>query len=65
MRKLEEAIPEKDFMRVYRSYIVNLSKITEISRMRIIFDKNVYIPVGNLYKDKFNEYLERFYIGKD
>ena len=33
--------------------------------MRIIFDKNVYIPVGNLYKDKFNEYLERFYIGKD
>lgn len=65
MRKLEEAIPEKDLMRVYRSYIVNLSKITEISRMRIIFDKNVYIPVGNLYKDKLNEYLERFYIGKD
>lgn len=65
MRKLEDALPEKDFMRVHRSYIVNLSKITEISRMRIIFDKDVYIPVGDLYKDKFNEYLERHYIGKD
>ncbi len=65
MRKLEDALPEKEFMRVHRSYIVNLSKITEISRMRIIFDKDVYIPVGDLYKDKFNEYVERFYIGKD
>jgi len=65
MRKLKEALPEKDFMRVHRSYIVNLSKITEISRMRIIFDKDVYIPVGDLYKDKFNEYVERFYIEKD
>ena len=45
------------FMRVHRSYIVNLRKITEVSRLRIIFDKNTYIPVGDNYKEKFTEYI--------
>ena len=40
-----------------RSYIVNLRKITEVSRLRIIFDKNTYIPVGDNYKEKFTEYI--------
>ena len=38
-------------------YIVNLRKITEVSRLRIIFDKNTYIPVGDNYKEKFTEYI--------
>lgn len=42
-----------------RSSIVNLRKITEISRLRIIFDKNIYIPVGENYKEQFTEYVER------
>jgi DNA-binding LytR/AlgR family response regulator len=56
MRKLEEILPD-NFLRVHRSYIVNMKKITEISRLRIIFDKDTYIPVGDNYKDKFNEYV--------
>ena len=38
LQKMEERLPAH-FMRVHRSYIVNLRKITEISRLRIIFDK--------------------------
>lgn len=56
LQKMEERLPSY-FMRVHRSYIVNLRKITEISRLRIIFDKNTYIPVGENYKDKFTEYI--------
>jgi DNA-binding LytR/AlgR family response regulator len=46
-------------MRVHRSYIVNLRKITEISRLRIIFDKNTYIPVGDNYKERFTEFISK------
>ena len=56
LQKMEERLPSH-FMRVHRSYIVNLRKITEISRLRIIFDKNIYIPVGDNYKERFTEYI--------
>ena len=56
LQKMEERLPTH-FMRVHRSYIVNLRKITEVSRLRIIFDKTTYIPVGDNYKEKFTEYI--------
>lgn len=62
MRRLEEKLPESQFMRVHRSYIVNLKKITEISRLRIIFDKDTYIPIGDNYKETFMNYISRLTI---
>lgn len=56
MKKLEEFLPSSQFMRVHRSYIVNLKKITEISRLRIVFG-DTYIPVGDMYKEKLLEYV--------
>lgn len=64
MKKLEERLPAERFMRVHRSYIVNLEKITAVANNRIIYGKDIYIPIGNQYKDKFNEYLEEHYLGK-
>ncbi|SHF27992.1 LytTr DNA-binding domain-containing protein [Bacteroides faecichinchillae] len=56
LQKMEERLPSH-FTRVHRSYIIDLHKITEVSRLRIIFDKNTYIPVGDNYKEKFTEYI--------
>jgi len=56
IKRLEETLPSSQFMRVHRSYIVNLRKITEVSRLRIIFG-SAYIPVGENYKDKFMEFI--------
>ena len=64
MKKLEERLPAERFMRVHRSYIVNLEKITAVANNRFIYGKDTYIPIGNQYKDKFNEYLEKHYLGK-
>lgn len=64
MKKMEERLPVHQFMRVHRSYIVNLQKITEISRLRIIFGNNVYIPVGDNYKECFLEYINKMSVGK-
>ena len=56
MKKLEERLPQ-NFMRVHRSYIVNLQKIQQIERGRIMMDKDTYIPVSEGYKDAFNQYM--------
>ena len=61
MKKMEEALPMDSFMRVHRSFIVNLNKIDTIERQRIIFDEDIYIPVSDQYKDAFQAFLdERF-----
>lgn len=62
MKKMEEFLTSQKFMRVHRSYIVNLNKITTIERNRIIFDKTVYIAVSDQYKAKFQHYLDDNFI---
>jgi DNA-binding LytR/AlgR family response regulator len=62
MKSLEEKLPSDKFMRVHRSFIVNLSKITTIERSRIIFDKEVYIPVSDQYKEKFQDYIDKHFL---
>ena len=58
MKAIEEQLPSDRFMRVHRSFIVNLKKISVIERNRIVFDGKVYIPVSDQYKEKFQEYID-------
>ncbi|MFN8241765.1 MAG: LytTR family DNA-binding domain-containing protein [Bacteroidales bacterium] len=62
MKKVEENLPADKFMRVHRSFIVNLDKITVVDRNRIVFDNTTYIPVSGQYTQKFQEYLERNFL---
>ncbi len=62
MKKIEEFLPQDKFMRVHRSYIVNLEKITTIERNRIVFDNSTYIPVSGQYLQRFQEYLNRNFL---
>lgn len=61
IKSLEQKLPEDRFMRVHRSFIVNLDRIDTIERSRIIFGKT-YIPVSDQYKDKFQEYLDKNFL---
>ncbi|MCE1199746.1 MAG: LytTR family DNA-binding domain-containing protein, partial [Marinilabiliales bacterium] len=61
MKSLEQKLPEDRFMRVHRSFLVNLEKIDTIERSRIIFGKT-YIPVSDQYKDKFQEFLDKNFL---
>jgi len=62
MKALEEKLPSRQFMRIHRSFIVNLEKINIIERNRIVFDKEVYIPIGEQYKDAFRQFVERNFL---
>ena len=64
MKKFEESLPVGDFMRVHRSYLVNLNKVKEVSKMRLVYDGGVYVPIGEMYKDAFFEYIDKHFIGK-
>ena len=64
MKKLEESLPADAFMRVHRSYLVNLNKVKEVSKMRIVYDGDVYVPIGEMYKEKFFEYIDKRFVGK-
>lgn len=57
MKSMEELLPADRFMRVHRSYIVQVSKIRIVERNRIVFGKSL-IPISDSYKAAFNEYLQ-------
>ena len=63
MKRMEERLPD-NFMRIHRSYIINLDKIQEVNKNRIIMDAETYLPIGDLYKDAFQNYLDTKFLGK-
>ena len=63
MKKMEERLPDY-FMRIHRSYIINLNKIQEVNKNRVIMDADTYLPVGDLYKDTFQAYLDTKFLGR-
>lgn len=63
MKKMEEHLPN-NFMRIHRSYIINLDKIQEVNKNRVIMDSDTYLPIGDLYKEAFQAYLDTKFLGK-
>lgn len=51
MKALEQKLPRKNFLRVHRSYIVNLDNITQVKDQLIYMDAKS-IPIGTTYREK-------------
>lgn len=64
MKRLEERLPSNSFMRIHRSYIINLRKILEVNKNRVILGEDAYLPIGDNYKEAFNDYLASKFLGK-
>lgn len=62
MKSLEEQLPPEKFLRVHRSFIVNTDKVKIIERNRIVFDTNVYIPVSDQYRARFQDFLDKNFL---
>ncbi|MEO9513258.1 MAG: LytTR family DNA-binding domain-containing protein [Flavobacteriaceae bacterium] len=58
LKSLEAELPESQFMRVHRSFIVSLSNIDVIERSQIIINKQ-RITVSEQYKSKFLEFINK------
>lgn len=57
MKKVEELLPSKRFIRVHKSYIIAIDKIKSIEKNRIYIEEQG-IPIGDTYKDEFYIRLE-------
>jgi len=57
MKKMEDALPSKYFIRVHKSYIVSVNKIDSIERSRIFIGDKI-IPVGDTYRDEFFKIID-------
>lgn len=57
-KKMEEVLPENNFFRVHKSYIVALNKIENIEKLRIkIADK--LVPISDTYKKPFFDFFNK------
>ena len=54
MKSLAEFLPAPPFIRIHRSYIVNLNRIDCIERQRVIFG-DVYLPVSDSYREALEQ----------
>ena len=61
IKNMETTLPSDSFMRVHRSYIVNLKCVTGYARGRIFLNNNEYVPIGENYKEAFQTYIAKQY----
>ena len=57
LKNMESALQSSQFMRVHRSYIVNLSHIAGYTKGRLFLSNEDYIPIGENYKEQITNYI--------
>ena len=63
MKAVEDLLPEGQFMRVHRSYIVALNKIRSVDRNDCIYIGDEIIRVTEAYREQFSNYLKSRFPG--
>lgn len=61
LKNMETALPAASFMRVHRSYIVNLQRIKGFVKGRIFLSDDEYVPIGENYREAFQHYIDAHY----
>ena len=62
LKNMETALPADSFMRVHRSYIVNLRAIRSYIKGRIYLNDAEYVPIGENYREAFQEYIRKNFL---
>jgi two-component system LytT family response regulator len=58
LKNMESALPSSKFMRVHRSYIVNLDRVSSYARGKIYMDNDDDVPLSVNYREMFRQYIE-------
>ncbi|MGY0037074.1 LytR/AlgR family response regulator transcription factor [Pedobacter sp. NJ-S-72] len=51
MKEIEAGLPTVNFIRIHKSYIINIDKVTMMEGNKIMIDKMI-LPIGSSYKDQ-------------
>jgi two-component system LytT family response regulator len=59
LKNMESTLPAERFVRVHRSFIVNLEHITGYTKGRVFLSGGEYVPIGENYKEAFAAITQR------
>lgn len=59
LKKMEELLSGKDFLRIHRSYIVSLAQAEALLKKHVKIAGKM-LPVGGLYKNKYDEFINKW-----
>jgi DNA-binding LytR/AlgR family response regulator len=59
LKRLAEQLPENSFLRIHRSYLVNLSEVREYTRSAVTLAGGPTLPVSDLYRAAVREALSQ------
>ncbi len=57
LKNIEDKLPQDQFVRIHRSFIVSVNRIELIQKNRIYMGDKV-LPIGDFYKSKFQEMVD-------
>ena len=57
LKNMESELQSSQFMRVHRSYIINLGYISGYTKGKVFLSNDDYVPIGENYKEQFNAYI--------
>jgi DNA-binding LytR/AlgR family response regulator len=57
LTEFENKLAQEHFIRIHKSFIVNIQKITGFSTLHVIL-KNTELPIGRMYRDKVVAFLK-------
>ena len=58
MKRISEQLPPDRFMRIHRSYILNLSRIAHFAKGRVTLTDGTELPIGDSYRSDFEKRLK-------
>jgi DNA-binding LytR/AlgR family response regulator len=61
LKNMEEKLPARQFMRLNRSCIVSLSKITAVTKTAVQIN-DIVIPVGENYREAFGQFFRNWIV---
>jgi DNA-binding LytR/AlgR family response regulator len=64
IKTIHDLLPKSSFVRVSKSYIINVNKIDSVDNNTVYIGKSE-IPIGNIYRDFFfNEFVTKKILNK-
>lgn len=57
LKHLEKALPQPDFLRIHRSYIIALQQVQSRQVNQLLLRDGTLLPIGKTYKKQLTEYL--------
>ena len=72
MKKIENALPSNQFVRIHRSFIVNYKHIESLTRVSVtlknspsLLNNHLELPISSMYRSVLNSYVNQHLVERN